>query len=215
MRTPRDVAPGTALGRRLARPAALLAGLAAALAATALGPDLALAQTKTPSPAATRAKPTAPAATQPAPAAARPAVPGGPALIILIQNTLLALNHANLTGNYSVLRDLAAPAFQSVNTPASLAENFTDLRRRNIDLSPIVLFQPKLVRQPAIDDKGLLRIVGYFDTRPEQVQFELLYARLGVQWRLFGLGVQTVPAQAAAGKAAPAEKEAAAPAKKK
>jgi hypothetical protein len=210
MRISRGVAPGTALGRTSSRPAALLAVLAVALATPALAPRPALAQTKTPPPAAA----------QPAPAAAQPAVPSGPALMILIQNTLLALNHANLPGNYSVLRELATPAFQSVNTPASLAENFTDLRRRNIDLSPIVLFQPKLVREPAIDDKGLLRIVGYFDTRPEQVQFELLFARLGPQWRLFGLGVQTVPAQTAAnqppaGKAAPAEKEAAAPAKKK
>jgi hypothetical protein len=101
-----------------------------------------------------------------------------------------------------------------------MTENFSDLRRRNIDLSPIVLFQPKLVSEPAIDERGLLRLVGYFDTRPEQVQFELLFARLGSQWRLFGLGVQTVPAQTAAEsaparKAAPAEKEAVAAAKKK
>jgi hypothetical protein len=187
--------------RNLTWPVALIAVLAAA---PSLAPGLALAQTKAPS-ATPQPKP-------PAPAAAQPVLPGGPELIVLIQNTLLALNHANLTGNYSVLRDLATPSFQSVNTAASLAENFTDLRRRNIDLSPIVLFQPRLVREPAIDDKGLLRIVGYFGTRPEQVQFELLFARLGPKWRLFGLGVQTVPAhtvanQPPAGTAAPAEKE--------
>jgi hypothetical protein len=44
-------------------------------------------------------------------------------VIILIRSTLLALDHANKTGNYTVLRDLGSPGFQT-NTDARLAEIF-------------------------------------------------------------------------------------------
>ncbi|MBK5199244.1 MAG: hypothetical protein JJE37_13355 [Methyloceanibacter sp.] len=44
-------------------------------------------------------------------APAQPAKPGVDLkLIILIRTALIALNQANLTGNYSVLRDIAAPS---------------------------------------------------------------------------------------------------------
>src|SRR4051812_18904799 len=45
-------------------------------------------------------------------------------VLILIRSTLLALDHANRTGNYTVLRDLGAPGFYTANTAARLAEIF-------------------------------------------------------------------------------------------
>jgi hypothetical protein len=41
--------------------------------------------------------------------------------LILIRQTLLALDQANKTGNYTVLRDLGSPDFQA-NTAAGLAD---------------------------------------------------------------------------------------------
>jgi hypothetical protein len=119
-------------------------------------------------------------------------VPDASRLTILIYTSLIAVNQANLTGNYSVLRDLAAPSFQSANSPAKLAEIFGHLRAQRIDLSPIVLFTPKLVRQPMIDQVGRLTLSGFFDTQPQRVQFDLLFQPVGGQWRLFGIGVKTV-----------------------
>src|SRR5437016_5736212 len=37
------------------------------------------------------------------------------AAIILVKNALLAVNQGNLTGNYTVLRDLASPGFRERN----------------------------------------------------------------------------------------------------
>jgi hypothetical protein len=72
----------------------------------------------------------------PAPAAVpEPALPAIEQVLYLIRSTLLALNDANRSGNYSVLRDLAAPDFQAHNTSADLAQIFADLRRRNFDRS--------------------------------------------------------------------------------
>ena len=55
-------------------------------------------------------------------------------VLILIRSTLFALDHANKTGNYTVLRDLGSPGFQS-NNAARLAEIFAAERKDNIDLS--------------------------------------------------------------------------------
>jgi hypothetical protein len=55
--------------------------------------------------------------------------------LYLIRSTLLTLNDANRSGNYTVLRDLAAPDFQARNTAADLSQIFSDLRRRNFDLT--------------------------------------------------------------------------------
>jgi hypothetical protein len=64
------------------------------------------------------------------PQPAKPSVPDDLKLIILIRTSLIALNRANLTGNYSVLRDMAAPGFQQANNAAQLAQIFSDLRNR-------------------------------------------------------------------------------------
>ena len=97
------------------------------------------------------------------PTAAPPtAIPSPIELLNLIRTTLLALNQANLTGNYTVLRDLGAPDFQRSNNASVLADTFRDLRVRRIDLSPVATINPKLVREPSIDAKGLLRLTGFF-----------------------------------------------------
>jgi hypothetical protein len=133
---------------------------------------------------------------------------------MLIRTTLIALSQANLTGNYTVLRDLGSPAFQAVNSAARLTEAFTELRQRRLDFSPILFFDPKLVREPALDEAGRLRLRGFIETRPEQINFDMLFEHVGGDWRLFGLAVQMQPAPAptaAAGqKEAPAAKQSAA-----
>ena len=115
----------------------------------------------------------------------------------LIRSTLLTLNDANRSGNYSVLRDLAAPGFQAKNTAADLAQNFTDLRARRFDLFAVALAAPQLSVAPQLDGNGLLRLTGNFPTRPLQIDFDLLFQTIGGQWRLFGISVATPPAPTA------------------
>jgi hypothetical protein len=119
-------------------------------------------------------------------------VPDDYKLAMLIRTSLIALNQANITGNYSVLRDLGSPAFSEANNPARLAELFANLRMRGIDLEPILVIDPK-VAEPYINERGMLRIKGIFPTAPEQVNFELAYEPIGTQWRLFGISVTTSP----------------------
>jgi hypothetical protein len=126
-------------------------------------------------------------------------VPSGPALNLLIRTTIIAVNQANQTGNYTVLRELASPDFQQANSSARLAEIFGPLRKRKLDLSPVLFFDPKLVKPAAVDASGMLRLSGFFDTRPERVIFDMLFQPVSGNWRLFGISVFTRPAAPPAG----------------
>lgn len=126
-----------------------------------------------------------------------PRMPDKKALTILVRNTIAALNQANRTGNYTVFRDLGSASFRIGNTPARLAGIFTKLRKRNLDLSPIVLFNPQFKEGPLIDNTGMLRMAGKFPTKPLSVQFDLAYQWAGGQWLLYGIWVGTKPAAAA------------------
>jgi hypothetical protein len=196
-----------------------------------LQPAGALAQTKEPAPVPHgksqlkgQTKEAPPAAGQqpkgqPQPQAKVP-LPPPEQMAMLIQTAVVALSQANLTSNFSVLHALGAPGFQQANSPAKLAEVFKNLREQNIDLTPVILFSPVLLREPVITEQGMLHLVGYYKTTPQQVNFEVLFQPVSGQWRLFGISVRTTPApaaQAAPGQPVPAPPAASAttdPAKK-
>jgi hypothetical protein len=125
---------------------------------------------------------------QPQPPAPRPAQIDRNGVIILIRSTLLALDQANKTGNYTVLRDLGSPDFQA-NSAAQLAEIFAQQRRDNVDLSGVAVIDPQLSLLPQIEANGIMHMAGFFPSVPTQVNFELAYAPVGGRWRLFALSV--------------------------
>ncbi|UZE47883.1 hypothetical protein [Rhodopseudomonas sp. P2A-2r] len=129
-------------------------------------------------------------------ATAKPAQIDRNGVLILIRSSLLALDQANKTGNYTVLRDLGAPGFQT-NTAARLAEIFVKQRNDNLDLSGVAAIDPQLTLLPQIEPNGLMRMAGLFPSVPSQVNFELAFAPVNGQWRLFGISVSI-------GQAAPA-----------
>jgi hypothetical protein len=120
--------------------------------------------------------------------AAKPAQIDRNGVLILIRSSLLALDQANKTGNYTVLRDLGAPGFQT-NTAARLAEIFAKQRNDNLDLSGVAAIDPQLTLLPQIEPNGLMRMAGLFPSVPSQVNFELAFAPVNGQWRLFGISV--------------------------
>jgi hypothetical protein len=119
----------------------------------------------------------------PQPQAPRPAQIDRNGVLILIRSTLLALDQANKTGNYTVLRDLGSPDFQ-VNSAARLAEIFAQERRDNVDLSGVAVIDPQLTLLPQIEANGMMRMTGFFPSVPTQVNFELIYAPVNGRWKL-------------------------------
>jgi hypothetical protein len=137
---------------------------------------------------------------QPQQAAPKPANIDRNGVLMLIRSTLLALDQANKTGNYTVLRDLGAPGFQ-VNNAARLAEIFANQRGDKLDLSGVAVIDPQLSLLPQIEPNGLLHMAGFFPSVPSQVNFELLFAPVEGQWRVFGVSLsvgQSAPVAPAA-----------------
>lgn len=160
-------------------------GIALACYAVAMmSSTVAVAQTTVP-----KSSRAAPAEEAPKP---RPADIDRAGVLILVKSAMLALDQANKTGNYSVLRDLGSLNFQ-VNTAAKLAEIFAWQRQQELDLAGLVVLEPQLTLLPQIEADGKLHMAGFFPSTPVQVNFELLYEPVNREWRIFGLSVNLSP----------------------
>lgn len=135
---------------------------------------------------------TALAQAEPPPASIAP-VPTELEMAKLIWSTMIAVEQANVSGNYSVLRDMSAPSFQQLNDPARLAQIFAPIRASRIDLSNTLLLAPTYVGVPQQIENGAFGVRGYFGLRPTAVGFELYYQWVNGRWRLYGIGISPQP----------------------
>lgn len=120
--------------------------------------------------------------------AARPASIDRNGVLILIRGTLLALDQANKTGNYTVLRDLGSPNFQA-NSAAQLGDIFANQRKQALDFGAVAVLDPQLTLLPQIEPNGMLHMAGFFPSVPLQVNFELLFEPANRQWKIYGVSV--------------------------
>jgi hypothetical protein len=192
----------------------LLTASALLLAASAIvaEPRFALAQEHAPGSATADPKGKAKAAM-----AAKPVLPDADKIVLLVRTTLITVNDAVQTGNYTVLRDKAAPAFRDGTTPAGLMQTFTALTNQRIDLSPVAIIAPQRTELPALDKESRLRLKGYFPGQPVGIAFDMTFEAVAGSWRAYTLSVELAkmpaPSQAAAPQAQrqPAAKDAAVP----
>ncbi|MBT3069330.1 hypothetical protein KKP04_00400 [Rhodomicrobium sp. Az07] len=131
-------------------------------------------------------------------ASARPSLPNDYKLVMLIKSTIIAVNQANATGNYTLLRDLGSPDFQQGNNATTLSEAFAALRQRNLDLAPILFLTPSLAGPPYFQENGSLRLTGLIPSAPEQVHFDFAFLQIDGRWMLDGISLAMVQAKAPA-----------------
>ena len=142
---------------------------------------------------------------QTAPAQPQVVMPDAEKIVLLLRTSLLTLSDAIQTGNFTVLRDIGAPGFREANTAARLSQSFSDLASKGVDLSAVSIIAPQLSEPPGLDQqKGMLRLKGYFPGQPVQINFEMLFQAVNGRWRLFGLSVQPGPPASPSASAPPA-----------
>ncbi len=161
-------------------------------------PAAAGAKAKKPAAQPSSAGKTAPPKAAPPGAPQTISVPPPEVLLMLVRTTLVALNQANFTGNYTVLHGLGSPQLQAKNTAADLGNAFAGLRAQNIDLSPVLVLTPQLTEKAGFTLEGALRLVGFFPSKPLQIQFVMNFLPVADRWRIDGLSVSAVPAPQAA-----------------
>ena len=116
---------------------------------------------------------------------------------LLIKNALISVNQGNLTGNYTVLRDLASPGFRERNSASDLGSIFANLRQKKIDLSPIVLLDPVITQSKFAKEQNQLRLAGYFPSEPVQIKFDLIFQMANPGgWMIHGVSIGTEAVEA-------------------
>jgi hypothetical protein len=110
----------------------------------------------------------------------------------MLWSMMAAVDHANRTGNYSVLRDMGSAVFQANNNPANLATIFSGLRERGVDLSNTLVVTPVWEVPPTMIAPTALRMRGTFPLRPLPIQFDMVFL-WDRGWRLDAISIGAAP----------------------
>ena len=119
-------------------------------------------------------------------------------ILILLRQTLAALDFSNKSGNYTILREASGPGFAVMNDAARLSKLFQNQRDRNLDYSGALVYEPQITEGPEITKMGILRFAGFFPSPTNQIKFEMHFQPVNGQWRLFGLAADITPLAPAA-----------------
>lgn len=108
-------------------------------------------------------------------------------LLILIRQTLTALDLSNKSGNYTILREISAPGFSASNDSIRLSNIFKRQRESGIDYSETLVKEPQFDTAPEITREGYLHFKGFYPSYPKRIKFEMLFAAVHGHWKLFGI----------------------------
>ena len=105
---------------------------------------------------------------------------------ILIKSILVTLNDAVASDNFTVLHAKISKPFRDQFPPEKLRTVFKDLVDKHAVFDAIVA-SPVIAEEDArIDEKGVLRLKGRFDTTPKKVKDQLGFIPSDGQWKLAG-----------------------------
>jgi hypothetical protein len=108
---------------------------------------------------------------------------------VLIKSILVTLNDAVASDNFTVLHAKISKPFRDQFPPEKLRTVFKDLVEKNAVFDAIVA-SPVIPDEDAkIDEKGVLRLKGHFDTTPKKVKYQLGFIPSEGQWKLSGVAI--------------------------
>ena len=107
-------------------------------------------------------------------------------ILTLVRTSLIAVQQADATNNYSVLRQLGSPSFQEANNVDRLSATFAGIRQSSMDLSGAVLLLPQL-SNAELTNAAMLHVSGTFATKPVPVRFEILFQPIQGHWTIDGI----------------------------
>lgn len=110
---------------------------------------------------------------------------------LLVKTTLLTLNDANLTGDYSVLHDKLSKPFRDQFDVQKLKDIFKDFVDKHIDMSVVAIKSAIPDADGVIDKDHILQLSGSFDTKPKAVKYKLSYSVSENLWKPIGIHVST------------------------
>jgi hypothetical protein len=113
---------------------------------------------------------------------------------VLIKASLLTLNDANVTGNYTILHAKLSKPFREQFSAERLKQSFKEFADKKADWEAIVAMPPVPTGKSYIDKDGALILRGYFDAGARHVVYELDFIPSEGEWKPVNLTVRVKPA---------------------
>ena len=108
---------------------------------------------------------------------------------VLIKSILVTLNDAVASDNFTVFHAKISKPFRDQFPPDKLRAIFKDLIEKHAVFDAVVA-SPVIAEEDArIDEKGVLRLKGRFDTAPKKVKYQLGLIPSEGQWKLSGVTI--------------------------
>ena len=104
---------------------------------------------------------------------------------ILIKTTILTVNDANVTGNYTVLYSRLSTVWQKQTSPEKLAELFKNIRAKHEEYWRAAV-SPVSSKTAEIMPNGLLRLTGELSGL---MSYDFKYIIQDGDWAIVGIGV--------------------------
>jgi hypothetical protein len=108
---------------------------------------------------------------------------------VLIKSILVTLNDAVAADNFTVLHAKISKPFRDQFPPDKLRTVFKDLVEKHAVFDAVVASPAIPDEEARIDDKGVLRLKGHFDTSPKKVKYQLGFIPSDGQWKLSGISI--------------------------
>ena len=108
---------------------------------------------------------------------------------VLVKSILVSLNDAVASDNFAVFHAKLSKPFRDQFPPEKLRTIFKDLIDKHAVFDAVVA-KPIVPDEDArIDEKGVLRLKGHFETTPKQVKYQLGFIPSDGQWKLSGVTI--------------------------
>jgi hypothetical protein len=108
---------------------------------------------------------------------------------VLVKSILVTLNDAVASDNFAVFHAKISKPFRDQFPPDKLRAIFKDLIEKHAVFDAVVASPIVADEDAKIDEQGVLRLKGHFDTAPKKVKYQLGFIPSDGQWKLSGVTI--------------------------
>jgi len=123
-------------------------------------------------------------------ATAQKEIPSDQAISSMVNESILLLAGGINRDDFSDFYNSIAKIMQKQMDKDEIRGSFSKFIDEEIDLTIIENETPIFSDKPYIDDKGILRLSGYYATKPYTVYFDLKYIYEHPRWKLIGINIR-------------------------
>jgi len=108
---------------------------------------------------------------------------------VLVKSILVTLSDAVTSDNFTVLHAKISKPFHDQFPPEKLRAVFKDLIDKHAIIDAVVASPVISDEDAKIDEQGVLRLKGHFDTTPKKVKYQLGFIAADGMWKLSGINI--------------------------